>query len=184
MITVNLFNGAFLKRALLLMLVTLSSNCYSDQTCKGAIITPSSVTEKFLLSETAGKEAVAFDTGSGLMWMRCSMGQNWDGATCNEFPANYSWEEALKVSEAHEYAGYSDWRLPNKNELLSILEVSCVKPSINLTIFPNTPISFYWSSTPFAAILNQAWAVNFNNGFISDELKTGKLHVRLVRGGL
>ena len=50
------------------------------------------------------------DKATGLMWMQDDSG---NGMT---------WEEALKFAESKEFAGCSDWRLPNIKELQSIVD--------------------------------------------------------------
>jgi len=60
------------------------------------------------------------DTSSGLTWMRCSYGQEWDEVEgeCNGTPEQLFWAGALNYAENLTYAGSSDWRLPNVHELL------------------------------------------------------------------
>ncbi len=48
-----------------------------------------------------------------------------------------TWKEAIEYCESLNFAGYSDWRLPNKNELLSIVDRSKSNPAIN-GAFKNT----------------------------------------------
>ncbi len=85
---------------------------------------------------------------TGLMWMRCQLGQTWDGTTCSGSSQGYTWSAALQAADSYAFSGYSDWRLPNKNELASIVERACFNPAINSTAFPNTPASYVWSSSP------------------------------------
>lgn len=118
---------------------------------------------------------------TGLMWMRCSLGQEWKVSSCVGESATLSWGEALKAAAAHEFAGYTDWRLPNKNELESIVEEACCVPAINQRLFPQTQASFYWSSSPYSGLAVGAWSVDFGYGAVSASAKTGKIHVRLVR---
>jgi len=44
-----------------------------------------------------------------LEWQRCSMGQTWDGATCQGEAVGYFWQEALYIAATT----VGDWRLPN-----------------------------------------------------------------------
>jgi hypothetical protein len=60
------------------------------------------------------------------MWMRCALGQNWNGATCTGSGQAYTWQAALQAAEGSSFAGYSDWRLPDIKELSSIVEQACV----------------------------------------------------------
>ncbi len=126
-------------------------------------------------------DGTATHNATGLMWMRCSMGQTWQGERCTGVASEFTWQEALTQNGTN-YAGYSDWRLPNKNELASILELRCYNPSINDAIFPDTPASWFWSSSPAAYDSDFAWYVNFNDGDVNYfSNKDGGNHVRLVR---
>lgn len=120
---------------------------------------------------------------TGLMWMRCSIGQTWQGERCTGVVRVFSWQLALTQNGTN-YAGYSDWRLPNKNELASIVELRCYNPSINDAIFPDfpdKPNKSFWSSSPYANFSNDAWDVDFYSGSVKDLSKVGGGHVRLVR---
>ena len=78
------------------------------------------------------------DTRTGLIWMRCSLGQMWDGAACSGTANTYTWQAALQAAfeinsgasndDGDGLAGFAnetDWRLPNRNELESIVERRC-----------------------------------------------------------
>jgi hypothetical protein len=118
---------------------------------------------------------------SNLVFMRCSIGQQWDGTSCIGEPTAYNWQQALLISVETDFNNSTNWRLPNIKELNVIAERACVRPSINDTIFPNTSPDDYWTSTP--AILNDdsAWSVAFTNASNTQRLKTGSLFVRLTR---
>ncbi|MEJ2201866.1 MAG: DUF1566 domain-containing protein [Desulfuromonadaceae bacterium] len=120
---------------------------------------------------------------TGLVWMRCSLGQTWAGERCNGAAATFTWAEALQGAARQTFAGYSDWRLPNKNELESLLEEGCHTPAINAGLFPETPPDYFWTSSPYAAVAHGAWSVDFGYGSVNASVKSGKLYVRLVRGG-
>ena len=105
----------------------------------------------------------------------------------NSIGAEMTWRDAINHCEASGVGGYDDWRLPNINELLSIVEYTQIAPSID-SVFQNTAVShYYWSST--SSGLNndwsKAWNVSFNTG-ISTILNNKKndRYVRCVRGGL
>lgn len=118
---------------------------------------------------------------TGLMWMRCSLGQTWDGAGCAASATLLSWSGALTAATAEDFAGYRDWRLPNKNELESLVEQACVVPSINEKVFPATPSLFYWTASPYAGSPQGAWSIDFGYGAVSATVKTANLPARLVR---
>ena len=48
-----------------------------------------------------------------------------------------SWQGAISYCEDLSLGGYSDWRLPNKNELISIIDYSTYKPAMD-GVFQNT----------------------------------------------
>ncbi len=94
------------------------------------------------------------------------------------------WIVTIKHCEDLTFAGYSDWRLPNKNELLSIVDRSKYSPAIN-GVFQNTVSYSYWSSTSYSkSIGDGAWLVHFING--APNINDGKFrsnYVRCVRAG-
>lgn len=151
--------------------------CHAEQKCNDAILA-SSPDSDFLLHA----DGTTTDNTTGLMWMRCALGQEWKGGGCQGAAAEFTWSEALKVAAPHEFDGYSDWRLPNKNELGSIVEERCVVPSINASAFPATTPTFFWTSSPYAGLTTAAWSVDFGYGVITATEKSGKILVRLVRG--
>lgn len=122
------------------------------------------------------------DGATGLTWKRCAEGLS--GADCATGSAErLSWEQALQRGEDAEFAGFSDWRLPNKNELASLVEQRCFDPAIDLQSFPSTPSSWFWSSSPYAFHPDSAWIVHFYSGIVYGSHKYFASRVRLVRGG-
>lgn len=132
---------------------------------------------------TLHQDGTATHKATGLVWMRCSLGQRWDGKTCGGEAAAHSWGAALQAAAGAEFAGHSDWRLPNKNELESIVEEACLAPAINERVFPAAPPTYFWSSSPYAGQDNGAWSVDFGYGTVNASIRSGGLQVRLVRGG-
>ncbi len=123
------------------------------------------------------------DTRTSLMWKRCSEGQNWTGATCSGTATELTWPEAVNAASASDYAGYSDWRLPNVKELGSLVETCRTMPAINVTMFPNTPMTpnpSYWTSSPTPGIPS-AWFMGFDLGYSLRSGRSGRVKQRLVR---
>jgi hypothetical protein len=133
---------------------------------------------------TPHQNGTALHKTTGLMWMRCSLGQVWDGKDCRGAAEKFPWQGALQASQNFRFAGYSDWRLPNKNELESLVEERCSAPAINATVFPAAPSAYFWTSSPYVGLSSGAWSVDFAFGSINASVKTASIHVRLVRGGL
>ena len=92
------------------------------------------------------------------------------------------WIDAIAYCENLSLGGYSDWRLPNVRELLSIADRSRYNPAID-PVFQSVDSKLYWSSTTNADGTSFAWHVNFYYGFWSNFDKGGGLYVRCVRGG-
>lgn len=151
--------------------------------CNTSNIQASTPSSQLTLSGAVGERLVT-DNKTGLMWMRCSLGQTSDSLGCSGFWGTYTWSAALTIAEQTSFAGYDDWRLPNIKELMSIVEVQCNNPSINNPIFSVTGTGGYWSSsTGQGAYGNRAWGVDFATGNDQRYEKTQSHYVRLVRGG-
>jgi hypothetical protein len=148
------------------------------QTCKQAIVATAPDA-----SFTTRDDGTATHKVTGLVWMRCSLGQKWDGKTCVGAAEGFSWGSALQAADRHSFAGQTDWRLPNKNELETIFEESCHSPAINERVFPATPPTYFWTSSPYAGLATGAWSLDFGYGSANASVKSGSLNVRLVRGG-
>ena len=144
----------------------------------------SSKLRKMLVSAHIG---IWYDPSTNLTWMRCSLGQTWNGRTCVGTAQKYTWEEAQQaVAEMNRnggYAGYTDWMVPDTKALQSLLRKHKHVPKIDHTIFPNTPGSFYWSASPYVGDSGYAWIVGFNLGGTGYDYKSNNSYVRAVRAG-
>ena len=142
------------------------------------------------------------DTQTGLMWKQCSEGQS--GSRCNGTATEYQWDDAMsKFGSSVSFAGYTDWRIPTTDELLTLVycsngvsqdiawKHSCNNefnatefetPTINSKVFPNAADGWYWSSIEKNA--SDALFVNFSTGFgpVNDP-KWAQQNIRLVRSG-
>ena len=97
-------------------------------------------------------------TPTGLVWQACSVGQTWDGSngTCTGTAKTYYFPDAMKVTS--DFAGKSDWRVPNIVELNSIVDLKKYNPAINKSLFPQMPTdNGYLCSTYYAANKNYVW---------------------------
>ncbi len=133
-------------------------------------------------SAVRGEQAEAFDhliinndgtvsdVDTGLIWQQQDEGNL------------MSWSEALNYCEKLNLAGYGDWRLPAIKELESIVDLTKVKPSINLDIFIGTMNSSYWSSTTYTNT-SQAFRMDFSNGHEYSYYKSDSYYIRAVREG-
>ena len=128
------------------------------------------------------KEHIVVDLERQIEWLRCSVGQRWNGSECSGNIVNLSLDMVPKALEiANEQLG-AGWRLPSKAELKSILCKECPSPKIDKEIFPNTDNAPYWTGDQ--SIFNSKFyvSVNFHTGFSFNRFSPIKeLAVRLVR---
>ncbi len=174
-------------------------------------LTPQQIAANRLKQRSPDKiRGVVIDRQTGLMWMTCSVGQNWTGKGCSGEAEEFLWSEALDVAKDTRYANYGDWRLPTRDELHSIVHCpngrldyqltskgdmkvidgvqqngKCLNrfsnPTIDKAVFPNTSGGLYWSYSHDAHNNYSAWGVFFNKGYHYN-YNTGNLGlVRLVR---
>ena len=122
--------------------------------------------------------AVVRHGSTGLEWRRCAEGMSWTGTVCTGSASTWTWRGALQHADA-----VSGWRLPNINELRSIVERCRQSPAVNQQVFPNMPSSRFWSASPSAGRSDSAWNFNFSLGYDDWYSRYNFLHVRLVRDG-
>jgi hypothetical protein len=128
---------------------------------------------------TDNKDGTVTHKRTGLIWQRCSAGQIWTGSTCSGAAENYVYGDAMALKST--FAARADWRIPNQNELLSIVEYGDHYPAINTTLFPNTPELCTWSSGPNTHWLEK-WQVHFDTGGSYPMASFYECYVRFVRG--
>jgi hypothetical protein len=109
------------------------------------------------------------DSDTGLMWQDTS-----------DIPKR-TYSGAVSYCNSLTLGGYSDWRLPNIDELMSITNKNRFNPAVK-NIFSYTKSSWYWSSTEYKGDSSDAWFVSFRNGYDYYGSKSDKNYVRCVRG--
>ena len=125
-------------------------------------------------------QAEVFDKRTGITWARCVVGQRWNGNTCTGQPSRLTVRDALYYARSEARRTGVAWRLPNIKELMSI----SVHPyregraSINLDVFPNTPLGNTWSNTSTVTLF---WALDFTYGSQSVDISPiEQAYVRLT----
>jgi len=81
------------------------------------------------------------------------------------------------------YGGHSDWRLPTRVELYTLVVDERHDPCIKSLPGFKCQSSSYWSATTIAYSTTYAWYVDFNDGYVSNVSKTDSYYVRCIRGG-
>jgi len=101
----------------------------------------------------------------------------------NAIGSKMEWQEAIDYCEnTLNLGGYNDWRLPNINELKSIVDRGRYNPAI-VNGFENTSSDYYWSSTSTKDGSYYAWIVRFGDGYVGYSSKNLNNYVRCVRAG-
>lgn len=91
-----------------------------------------------------------------------------------------NWTDSIEYCHSLLLSG-ENWRLPNINELESLLDDTQYEPSIN-QLFQKTNYEVsYWSSTTYIKDSESAWFINFNYGAQDYSNKEKEYYVRCVR---
>jgi hypothetical protein len=134
---------------------------------------------------TDNGDGTVTDNLTGLMWLKdggCIKKKRWTDslnaiADFNNNPANYT---CLNYT-----ATYSDWRLPNVNELASLIHYGDSDSAtwLNSEGFADVNDSRYWSSTTHQVNSSHAWLVMMSGGRKLSDLKSHKYYLLPVRTG-
>ena len=119
-------------------------------------------------TQTIGGDEVVKDSVTGLMWQK----------TYEDSVKKFA--DALSTCEDLDYAGFTDWRLPNKNELASIANYTKYRPASD---FPGMPNWTFRTSTTDTKTNSSAWYVIFSESIVNPYAKTNSDSVRCVRRG-
>ncbi|MBO4698503.1 DUF1566 domain-containing protein [bacterium] len=115
---------------------------------------------RFRVIDVNGKEML-HDSQSGILWMK-------------EYSKEYDWIEALPYCERSNYAGFSDWRLPNIYELTSLINYKYERLSefpLAETISSEQNSSFWSSTTNAISGTPSVYGVDLKSGIITNLMK-------------
>lgn len=120
---------------------------------------------------------VLVDGRTGLMWLSTSQTGSWQAA-----------QEAAAGVNASSPGGHSDWRLPNRNELGSLVDRLQRGPAADADVVagfdPALAASGYWTSSAFSGAADtpaNAWVVDFGEGDILPRGVGNSRRIMLVR---
>ncbi len=113
------------------------------------------------------------DNLTGLVWPR------------NPDPAQRNWPDAVAYAGSLSFCSRTDWRLPNRKELMTLVDFgeSNNLSWLNARGFANLAVGGYWSSTTYANNSSQAWYGDLWFGSTTAYPKTSSLNVLPVSGG-
>jgi len=123
------------------------------------------------------------DQKTQLIWRRCAEGMEYSGDTCVGIAGTFDYNGALQRATDQANKTGLGWRVPDKDELASIVDKSLPNSSIDPTSFPATPNNWFWTSSRHVAN-RTAWIVSFNNNYTGSSttsVRNGICNVRLVR---
>jgi hypothetical protein len=129
------------------------------------------------------------DNMTGLIWVKnpssCYLAEPWDMALILVQFKVMDGECGLTDGSA-----VGQWRLPNRNELMSLVDYSTNSPaSSNSPALPagnpfiGVQLAFYWSSSTYAGNIDSAWYVSMFNGHVKYYGKTFRNNIWPVRSG-
>jgi len=125
-----------------------------------------------------GYTGTVTDNLTGLMWTKNA---NLGGIM--------TWQNALNYvagmnTGANPNYGYTDWRLPNINELESLIDAEKYNPALpSGHPFTGVASGYYWSSSSYAPNTGLAWVVYVHNGGLFAGNKSDSYYVWPVRAG-
>lgn len=130
---------------------------------------------------TDNRNGTVTDNLTGLLWLKnanCFGTQNWSDALTS---AKNLASGACGLSDS---STAGQWRLPNVNEIESLLDEQHAGPSMPISHpFVNIQAFYYWSSSSYATAPIDAWGVNVLDGYISNGAKNTPFYVWTVRKG-
>lgn len=141
---------------------------------------------------TSNNDGTVTDNLTGLIWLA--------DASCDTLGASGTadWQTALDAANglANGECGLSDgssagdWRLPNRNELASLLDLGQTAPSLPSgygTYFSTTAVNdAYWTSSTVTAQEEYAWTVHMGSGAVINLIQKtpSVIYIWPVRGSM
>jgi len=111
---------------------------------------------------------IVIDNITGLMWQ-------------DNINIKKKWKDAKKYCSDLKLGIYSDWRLPTRREMFSIIDYGKYAPSLN-SVFKSYN-NVYWTNTVYVKSKKKRifWSVNSHNGKVFPKYSSVNQSVRCVR---
>lgn len=115
--------------------------------------------------------------------MRELVSDTHSGESCNDTLPRCNTRDYAAAVNREGWCGYHDWRVPEIDELMTLVDYRQTEPAINGTFFPDMDTRAFWSATTVAGNPAYAWQAEFIYGAEEpgDE-KSDIWGIRLVRG--
>lgn len=146
--------------------------------------------DRFDCDLSTATNPVVLDNVTGLTWQGCPLGYSGEWCETADSVTAFSWADAVAECDSLSWGGYADWRLPDEQELMTIVDYGKPygEPAIDPVAFPATPSEAFWSSSSYAQYdgteCDTAWEVEFHSGNMGDmHYKFQPNRARCVRGG-
>ena len=139
-----------------------------------AICVKGTMTENPVFGTIAGSNAVVKDSTTELYWQK-------------GYATDKTWQGAIEYCENLTLGEYSDWRLPNYNELASIIDFTRKDPAVNTTYLsmPTSETEYFWTSTTRQDSSDKALVFDFKSGAPKSGIVKSELnYVRCVRSDI
>jgi hypothetical protein len=125
------------------------------------------------------------DNLTGLIW---SKDADAPGPAACAPASTKNWQASLdyvKCLNVNRYLGFIDWRLPNQNELNSLVNHAQLNQATWLAGlgFTGVRAAYYWSSSSCAGHASDAWGVDMGDGDGDGDHKSYSQYVWPVRSG-
>jgi hypothetical protein len=143
--------------------LSLSTNSFFVLCVRGIPEQP--YTDHFLRGETGGSYWTQ-DSATQKRWQACPAGMAATSDSCTGTATLMTWAEALSYCEGLDAAAIDTWRLPNIQELMTIVDDRLASPAIDTSAgaFPGAISEVFWSSTSHTYYPAYALFVDFDTG--------------------
>jgi len=122
------------------------------------------------------------DQKTGLEWLRCTVGQRWNGFRCIGVAKMMTWDQAQQAAAGASKELGAEWRLPSADELQTLVCADCPPPKIDRLLFPDTPAAPFWTYSEAPLSIGRYQTVNFYTGYLFNRnTKAMERYARLVK---
>jgi len=162
-------------------------NCSGSGQDGGHVVNPMSYTLN-VKSDCAADNALkctVTDDNTGLVWQSYAESK-YDWYQSSGTYHSYCNPKSISICGDLVLGGYTDWRMPTRKELLSIVDYSVPDPgpTVNAKSFLPTHTTSYWSYNEApSSYMTKAWGVEFAAGKnVTDTREYESMYLRCVRG--